>query len=328
MTRRIPLLAATASFLLVSLAVAPGASAEDVTADAAREVFKKHQNAVVWVSAVIKTRGGGALAAIMGQQEQKVEAVGTIIHESGLVVCSHTNIDPTGYMNQMVGDMKIDGVDGKMEFKSELSGMKIRLADGTELPAKLVLTDEDLDLAFILPTDTKKKQVPFVNLQGGDAGAGAAKETAVMDPLVVLGRLDQTLDRQPAVYPARVNAVVKKPRTFYVCSDLQALGVPAFAADGRPLGIAVMRKQNLGRGAAGMLGSMTSSGGMAVVIIPGQDVMEVAEQALTKKDETKAATREDAKARPAAGTANDEAEPDRDAEPAEDPAKPAPRQSK
>jgi len=30
--------------------------------DAAREVFKKHQDAVVWVSAVMKMRGGGPLA--------------------------------------------------------------------------------------------------------------------------------------------------------------------------------------------------------------------------------------------------------------------------
>ena len=276
---------ATALALLVPFG-ARGADTDDAQADAAREVFKKHQDAVVWVSAVMKMRGGGPMAA-MGQQEQKVDAVGTVIHESGLTVVSHSNIDPTSLMNSMFAERGGSGQEGKIEFKSELSGVRIRLADGTEVPAKLVMTDEDLDLAFILPTAngngaSGKKKLPFVKLTGD--GAEPAKELAVMDPVTVLGRLDQTLDRQPAVFPTRVNAVVKKPRTFYVCNDLQVLGTPAFDATGRAVGIAVMRKQNLGRGLGSMLSS-ASSGGVAVVIIPGQDVMEVADQALAKKDE-------------------------------------------
>jgi hypothetical protein len=261
----------------------PARGADDAQADAAREVFKKHQDAVVWVSAVIKMRGGGPMAA-MGQQEQKVDAVGTIIHESGLTVVSHSNIDPTSLMNSMFAERGGSGQEGKIEFKSELSGVRIRLADGSEIPAKLVMTDEDLDLAFILPTanGAKGKKLPFVKLTA--EAAEAPRELAVMDPVTVLGRLDQTLDRQPAVFPTRVNAVVKKPRTFYVCNDLQVLGTPAFDATGRAVGIAVMRKQNLGRGLGSMLSSATS-GGVAVVIIPGQDVMEVADQAMAKKDD-------------------------------------------
>ena len=188
MTRRTRTVATTCTVTLavvLAFAARPAAArADDAQADAAREVFKKHQDAVVWVSAVIKMRGGGGpLAAMMGQQEQKVEAVGTVIHESGLTVVSHTNIDPTSLINSLYGDVKIPGQEGKIEFKSELSGVKIRLADGSETPAKVVMTDEDLDLAFILPTD-KNKKLPFVNLTS--AGEGGGKEMAVMDPLTVL----------------------------------------------------------------------------------------------------------------------------------------------
>src|SRR2546423_1622380 len=127
-------MAAGVVLLVLAFACPPAArGADDAQADAAREVFKKHQDAVVWVSAVMKMRGGGPLAAAMGQQEQKVDAVGTIIHESGLTVVSHTNIDPTALMNSVYSEMKIPGQDTKIEFKSELSGVKIRLADGTEI---------------------------------------------------------------------------------------------------------------------------------------------------------------------------------------------------
>ena len=250
--------------------------ADDAPVDAAREVFEKNQNAVVWVSAVMKMRAGGGLGAAFGRQEQKVEAVGTIIHESGLTVLSYTNLDPASLFNSMQGSFGGE----KIEFKTELSGVKIRLADGTEVPAKLVLKDEDLDLAFVMPTDASKKNLPFLKLDA----AGDAPAVKALDPLIVVWRLGQALDRQPAVGVIRVAAVVNKPRTFYVCSGLESLGTPAFSADKRPLGIIVVRKQATEGGGLGMMMS-GGSGGLAAVVIPTADVMEVAEQALAKKDE-------------------------------------------
>jgi hypothetical protein len=282
--------------IAVALAVAlsaPIRGAEDLPVDAAREVFEKNQNAVVWVSAVMKMRAGGALGGMFGRQEQKVEAVGTIIHESGLTVLSYTNLDPSALYNAMTGG---GGGEHKIEFKTELSGVKIRLADGTEVPAKLVLKDEDLDLAFVLPTDAAKKNLPFLKLDT----AGDAPKVKALDPLI---------DRQPAVAIVRVAAVVNKPRTFYACNGLESLGTPAFAADKRPLGIVVMRKQSMDGGGLGMM--MSGSSVLSPVVVPATDVMEVAQQALAKKDEP---APEPAKDEPAADEAKEE--------PAQDPTQP------
>src|SRR5439155_22836762 len=126
------------------------ARAEEPAVESARQVFEKHQNSVVWVSAVMKMRAGGALGGMFGRQEQKVDAVGTVIHESGLTVLSYTQLDPTAMLNAAMASAGAGaGVgDEKIEFKSELSGVKIRLADGAEIPARPVLKDENLDLAF------------------------------------------------------------------------------------------------------------------------------------------------------------------------------------
>jgi hypothetical protein len=156
------------------------------------------------------------------------------------------------------------------------------MADGTEVPAKLVLRDDDLDLAFVLPTQPGKK-FPHLNLAGG----GNA-EVKPLDPLFVIWRLGQSLDRQPAVAITRVSAVVNKPRTFYLCSGVESLGTPAFTADGKPLGIVVMRKQGLDAGSGNFM-SMMSSGGISPIIVPAADVAEVAQQALAKKDAPPAA---------------------------------------
>ena len=117
------------------------AAAQDKDVAAAREVYKKHADSVGWVSAVIKMRGGGAIFGGMAPQEQKVGAVGTVIHESGLTVVSLMTIDPTSLMNAMFAGRNFPGQEGKMEFKSEMSGVKILLADGKEVPGKLVLKD-------------------------------------------------------------------------------------------------------------------------------------------------------------------------------------------
>ena len=263
--------------LAVALAGAPVARADDEQVAAAREVFEKHQKAVVWVSAVMKMRaGGGGLAEMFGRQEQKVEAVGTVIHESGLTVLSYTMLDPSAMMNAAMANVG-GGGENKIEFKTELSGVKIRLADGTEIPGKLVLRDDDLDLAFVMPTEQGKK-LPYVPLEGGEA-----PPVKPLDPIVVIWRLGQSLDRQSAVAIGRVSAVVTKPRTFYLCSGVESLGTPAFVG-GKALGIVVMRKGGLEAAMSGMV-SIGTSGGVSPVVVPAADVMEVAQQALAKKDE-------------------------------------------
>ena len=69
-----------------------------------------------------------------------------------------------------------------MSIVSEPSDVRIRLADGKELPATIVLRDQDLDLAFIRPTAKPAAPLTAVNL------ADAASPT-VLEDLVVLGRL-------------------------------------------------------------------------------------------------------------------------------------------
>lgn len=277
MSNRGSVRAAAGAFLLVLLAPALS-HAQEPPIDAARQVFEKHQSSVVWVTAVMKMRAGGALGGMFGRQEQKVDAVGTVIHESGLTVLSYTMLDPTAMLNAaMAGGGGLG--DEKIEFKSELSGVKIRLADGTEVPAKLVLKDDDLDLAFVMPTE-KGKKLPFLAL---DATTDAPKLKA-LDPVIGVWRLPQALDRQAAVGVGRVAAVVNKPRTFYVCSGVESIGAPTFLGDGTPLGIMVFRKQTMDTGMRGMF-SVSGSSGMSTVVVPAADVMEVAQQALSKKGE-------------------------------------------
>jgi hypothetical protein len=274
----------TAALAMV-VACCVAARAEEPEVGAARQVFEKHQNTVVWVTAVMKLRAGGALGGMFGRQEQKVDAVGTVIHESGLTVLSYTQLDPTAMLNAaMAGAGAGAGVgDEKIEFKSELSGVKIRLADGTEVAARLVLKDDDLDLAFVMPTE-KGKKLPYLNLAPG----GDAPKVKMLDPVIGLWRLPQALDRQPAVAVGRIAAVVSKPRTFYVCNGVDEVGSPAFLVDGTPLGITVFRKQSAETAMRGMF-SMSGGGGTLPVVVPATDVMEVAQQALAKKDEPAAA---------------------------------------
>ena len=72
-----------------------------------------------------------------------------------------------------------------MSIESELRGIKLRLPDGSEVPARVVLKDDDLDLAFVAPNEplsaAAKKQISVVKLE-------AAKAAEVLDTIVELGR--------------------------------------------------------------------------------------------------------------------------------------------
>ena len=98
---------------------------------AGREIVKKWQSAIVNVRVVLKMRvsvGGREMQSM----DESVETVGTVIDPSGLTVLSLGALNPGAMMNKMMGG----GGSGqeRMEFGSEPSDVKLRLADGKELP--------------------------------------------------------------------------------------------------------------------------------------------------------------------------------------------------
>ena len=266
---------------IVLTAVVPARAEADPVAEKARDLAGRYDKAIVHVEAVVKiTATGGGPMMKMPDQEQKVKVLGTVIDPSGLTVVAF--LDPTAAM----GSMKLNAGGQAMElkFKGEIREVKYRLADGTALPGRLVLTDDDLSLSFIAPEkplDAKTRaKIAHVDL------SKAAAKASVLDKIITLGRLGKTLNHTLTVSVRRVTAVVAKPRTFYVGAG--SLGSPVFAADGKLLGICT-RRASKGQSRSIGLMSILGGGGMSPmggtpVILPADDVKEIADQA---RDEMK-----------------------------------------
>src|SRR5208337_285084 len=76
--------------------------------------------------------------------EQKLQCLVAVIDPSGLAVTSLTGLPQQTTRKLRYGSQTI-------EVECQVEEVKYRLNDGTELPARLVLKDEDLDLAFLAP---------------------------------------------------------------------------------------------------------------------------------------------------------------------------------
>lgn len=208
---------------------------------------------VVWVRAVVRievSAGGRSFPA----QEQKLETLGTIVGKDGLTVVSNSMIDPTASIRKQ---MRSPSARVNVEFEE----VRILLDDGSEIPSRLELKDPDLDLAFVKPMEgseeLKTAAIRPVNLR-------SKTKPAILDEVLVLGKLGRTLYRQPTVGVARVSSVIEKPRQYYVLSKAVP-GAPVFDLRGRLLGIAVYK-------IAG--GTPTS-----IVTLPAEDILEIALQA-------------------------------------------------
>ncbi|HEU4890677.1 MAG TPA: serine protease [Vicinamibacterales bacterium] len=241
---------------------------------AGREIVKKWQNAIVTVRVVLKMRvsvGGREMQSM----DESVETVGTVIDPSGLTVLSLGALNPGAMMNRMMGG----GGSGqeRMEFGSEPSDVKLRLSDGRELPARIVLRDEDLDLAFLRPTAKPDKPLVAINL--ADEG-----KPAMLDSVVVLTRLGRVGGWTPAASLQTIGAIIEKPRTFYVIETGSAggMGTPAFTPSGKVVGLLTMRSVQGGR--TGMFSMVGGSEGLGLlpVILPAADVRDIAQQAPEK----------------------------------------------
>ena len=243
---------------------------------AAASIVRNNRDAVIHVSAVLSVETG-ATGMPGRKQEQKIETVGTIVDPSGLTVVSLVTLDPSSMMGEKTS-ISIGGQTIEITIRADLSNIRMWLPDGTDIPAKLVLKDPDLDLAFVLPEKQEGKKLPrFSAVQPGKAPV-----LRELDDVITLSRLPKAINRETYVELDQVSGIVRKPRTFYCCALESAppflLGSPAFSRDGSLAGFWLIHKgpSSQASGLQGLL-AMARTG---PVVLPCADVMDVARQAL------------------------------------------------
>jgi hypothetical protein len=255
-------LAMFAACLWAASAAVVWADAGDIGAQG-REIMNKREKAVIGVKLTMKMR-----MAAEGKQYQEEESTreirGTVVDPSGLVVCALSQADPTQMFAGFTG-----GQEGS-NWQVDITAVKLRLADGKEIPAKIVLRDKDLDLAFVRPTEKLTEPLAAVDLAD-------SSPVNVLDEVVVLERLGEVANRAAAATFDRIAAIIQKPRLLYVpgpMGQMSSLGCPVFTLDGKVVGVLVVRALS----AAG--GEVSDEDmGMMAVILPAADALEVAKQA-------------------------------------------------
>jgi hypothetical protein len=245
----------TAALALPSIPLLHAANEGDATAG--RTLMKRYADAIIGVELVvtIKVKMGDRE---MPPREQKVEVNGTVISASGLTVTSLAEVDPQVAFEAMRASQNAPS---RIELLgADFKEVKLRLADGTEVPGRFVLKDADLDLAFMAPeagTDAGKREFPHVNLD-------ESAEGAVLDTYYYVARAPKVLQRVPLVRMTEIAGIVEKPRRLFLMTD-QALGTPNFDPNGRTLGITVQH--------------FASGRRTGFVVLPASDIAEMAKQA-------------------------------------------------
>ncbi|MFT4637824.1 MAG: hypothetical protein ACI8T1_001137 [Verrucomicrobiales bacterium] len=175
--------------------------------ETAARLQSEYGDAVVHVQAVTESRG----------QEREVESLGTVIDSAGTVVVAHARFT-----------------------SNDLKDVRFVLADGTEVPAKVALTDPDLDLAFIVPDEEAADGEAFeftpVSL------SMTLVELKAADPVLILSREGEAFRREASILIGHVETVLDTPRRYYR-TEVRPSGCPAFDDQGRLVGIFARRVQ-------------------------------------------------------------------------------------
>ena len=255
----------TLAFSLVSTGFAGVA---DPGGEVSRKIFDAQKDSLLWISVVAKisytSEGATDSPMNLPEQENKLEAYGTVITSDGLLVTALSSIDQSRYVSGREITTRT-GSRVKLDASVDIKEVRIIMPDGEEVPADVVFKDTDLDLAFVRArADSKQfKAAKFLPIDlKNSAKAVIAEET------ITLLRADDVLNRQPSIVRGQVTVLVKKPREF-VRATSAAPGTPTFNTESKLLGIGTVRF---------MQGKQPT-----VVLIPSPDVLELVEQAKAAK---------------------------------------------
>ncbi len=246
---------------------------------AAEEILNKWQDAVITVKVVVNVR-----FVVEGREsdemEEVIETIATVIDSSGLAVLSYSSVDPMRILGDFLSQMQnVPNVN----IESDITDVKMFMADGHEIPAAVVMRDNDLDLVFI--RSMKKMESPkALEL------TKHTDELSVMDEVLILTRLGNMTGRIPSISLFHVEAIIKKPRVFYVIDENAIsgrLGAPVFSIDGKLVGLLVLNRKQVADKKFSMsdLFGGASRTGILPGILPAEEIAAVAEQAQEKQKE-------------------------------------------
>jgi len=264
--------ATAAVMVLGSLATPAGGQTTDERA-AARDIVAKRGDAIVRVMGTLKARMSSD-GRDNAMPDQAVHASATVIDPSGLTVLALSTIDP----GNIIGKNPTFAAQ-KLTMTTELVDVQLRLADGKEVPARIVLRDSDLDLLFVKPTTA-----PAAPMTAVDSAAGAL---AAMDPVVIVQRFGSVTGWKTAASFGTVEVVVDKPRTYYMVAVVttgNGVGATVFDMKGQFAGLVTLRATDESKGNAltGLNGDALRALGMIPSVLPASDIREIAKQAAGK----------------------------------------------
>ncbi|MCC6143656.1 MAG: trypsin-like peptidase domain-containing protein, partial [Candidatus Hydrogenedentes bacterium] len=225
----------------------------DEVAEKGRAVLEANKAAVITLQTIVEVSFGGQ------SRESEGEATGTIIQDDGLTIMSLTALDPTTMYENM-------GQQGG-NVVSKVSSVTMLMGDGSEVPAKVILRDKDLDIAFVRPLNKPEAPLPFIDISN-------AGQPQLLDQIVVLMQLGQVGRREHAVMVDRIESILAKPRTLYVSADYRSrsfISSPGFTLDNQFVGLGVMRSIRT-RNVSGMGSSAL------LVFVSGADIQETLAQ--------------------------------------------------
>jgi len=239
--------------VLTLITLPASSNSADGLGDAIRATADKYRSCCVNVSVAMSMSAEGET------MNNELEVPGVVIDASGLIVIPNYAIDP----GQDAG-----------ETRTKITGLKIVTVAGVETVGKVVLRDPDKNLAFIRPVK------PLDNVTAVSFGTAPASQLG--DLLFVLGDLGKIGNRAARVTTERIVGVIEKPRKVLVLAPTPAppFGNAAFNEKGEPVGFVTVKT---GQRTDKKL-SMNSYDQMLLVVVPGDEVMEVAKQAPQIKD--------------------------------------------
>ncbi|MEI6521064.1 MAG: trypsin-like peptidase domain-containing protein [bacterium] len=211
---------------------------------AAKAVAAKNGDAVVAVKISVKMRVSGD--GQTSNEEQKNEIIGTVISPDGIILVPLSATDPTDIISRAMGDNE----ESNFKMNVDVVELKVRTPEGLEIPGKVILRDQDMDLAFIKLNKKPDHPMVYVDINKNST-------VGLLDDVIVMGRTNPSIYRSLCVDCEKVEVMVKKPQPFYILThsgSASNLGSPIFDFSGKFVGIMVLRATTQLRGSKGNSG--------------------------------------------------------------------------